>query len=102
MSEGSMTFQDMIFALQHYWADQGCTVMQPYDSEVGAGTFHTATLLRALGKKPWAAIVSPAVVRAMGAMAKIRIVCSTITNFRYSSSHRPKILRISTSILLKL
>lgn len=54
MSEGSMTFQDMIFALQHYWADQGCTVMQPYDSEVGAGTFHTATLLRALGKKPWA------------------------------------------------
>ena len=38
MSGNSMTFQDMILSLQHYWADRGCTVMQPYDSEVGAGT----------------------------------------------------------------
>ena len=46
MNENALTFQDMILALEHYWADKGCTVMQPYDSEVGAGTFHTATTLR--------------------------------------------------------
>ena len=40
-------------ALEHYWADKGCTVMQPYDSEVGAGTFHTATTLRSLGPAAW-------------------------------------------------
>ncbi len=49
------TFQEMIFALQRYWAAQGCAVMQPVDTEVGAGTFHTATTLRSLGPKPWAA-----------------------------------------------
>ncbi len=38
MNRDALTFQDMILALEHYWADQGCTVMQPYDSEVGAGT----------------------------------------------------------------
>ncbi|NLG75660.1 MAG: glycine--tRNA ligase subunit alpha, partial [Xanthomonadaceae bacterium] len=43
------TFQDLIFALQTYWAGQGCVVLQPYDMEMGAGTFHTATLLRAVG-----------------------------------------------------
>lgn len=48
-----MTFQDMILALEHYWAELGCTVMQPYDSEVGAGTFHTATALRSLGPGAW-------------------------------------------------
>ena len=53
MKENALTFQDMILALEHYWASHGCTVMQPYDSEVGAGTFHTATLLRSLGPKPW-------------------------------------------------
>ncbi len=54
------TFQDLILALQHYWADQGCTLLQPYDMEVGAGTFHTATFLRALGPEPWnAAYVQP-------------------------------------------
>ena len=50
-----MTFQEMIFTLQTYWAEQGCAVLQPYDIEVGAGTFHTATVLRALGPEPWAA-----------------------------------------------
>ena len=50
-----MTFQEMIFTLQTYWAEQGCAVLQPYDIEVGAGTFHTATFLRALGPEPWAA-----------------------------------------------
>ena len=43
------TFQDLILALQSFWAEQGCVVLQPYDMEVGAGTFHTATFLRALG-----------------------------------------------------
>lgn len=50
-----MTFQEMIFTLQTYWAKQGCALLQPYDIEVGAGTFHTATFLRALGPEPWAA-----------------------------------------------
>ncbi len=55
-----MYFQDIIFELNKYWAEQGCVVMQPYDMEVGAGTFHPATLLRALGSKPWkAAYVQP-------------------------------------------
>ncbi|RRH73905.1 glycine--tRNA ligase subunit alpha [Falsigemmobacter faecalis] len=48
-------FQDVILRLQNYWAAQGCAVLQPYDMEVGAGTFHPATILRALGSRPWAA-----------------------------------------------
>ncbi len=53
-------FQDLIMRLQHYWADQGCVIVQPYDVEVGAGTFHPATTLRALGPEPWqAAYVQP-------------------------------------------
>ncbi len=48
-----MNFQDIIFELSTYWADQGCVIQQPYDMEVGAGTFHPATLLRALGPEPW-------------------------------------------------
>ncbi len=47
------TFQDVIMRLQRYWADQGCVVVQPYDNEVGAGTFHTATTLRSLGPGTW-------------------------------------------------
>jgi glycyl-tRNA synthetase alpha chain len=54
------TFQDLILALQNYWAEQGCVVLQPYDMEVGAGTFHTATFLRAVGPETWnAAYVQP-------------------------------------------
>ncbi|MFO8025744.1 glycine--tRNA ligase subunit alpha [Thiohalophilus sp.] len=49
------TFQGLIFALQQYWAEQGCIVLQPYDMEVGAGTFHTATFIRAIGPENWAA-----------------------------------------------
>ena len=48
-------FQDLILALQSFWSAQGCVILQPYDMEVGAGTFHPATTLRALGPKPWAA-----------------------------------------------
>jgi len=50
-----MNFQDIIFELDKYWAEQGCVIQQPYDMEVGAGTFHPATLLRALGPEPWKA-----------------------------------------------
>jgi glycyl-tRNA synthetase alpha chain len=50
-----MNFQDIIFELNSYWAEQGCIIQQPYDMEVGAGTFHPATLLRALGPEPWRA-----------------------------------------------
>ncbi len=47
------TFQDLIFALQDHWARQGCVIVQPYDMEMGAGTFHPATFLRAIGPEPW-------------------------------------------------
>jgi glycyl-tRNA synthetase alpha chain len=54
------TFQGLIFALQAYWAKQGCVILQPYDMEMGAGTFHTATFLRSIGPEPWnAAYVQP-------------------------------------------
>ena len=54
------TFQELIFALQRYWSDQGCVILQPADMEMGAGTFHTATFLRAIGPEPWsAAYVQP-------------------------------------------
>ncbi|MFC3053063.1 glycine--tRNA ligase subunit alpha [Kordiimonas pumila] len=55
-----MPFQKMILTLQNYWADQGCVILQPYDLEMGAGTFHPATTLRALGPEAWkAAYVQP-------------------------------------------
>ncbi|NIX76740.1 glycine--tRNA ligase subunit alpha [Microvirga terricola] len=54
------SFQGLILTLQRYWAEQGCVILQPYDMEVGAGTSHPATALRALGPKPWrAAYVQP-------------------------------------------
>ncbi len=54
------TFQGLILALQQYWAKQGCAILQPYDIEMGAGTFHTATFLRSIGPEPWnAAYVQP-------------------------------------------
>jgi glycyl-tRNA synthetase alpha chain len=55
-----ITFQDIILRLQTYWAQHGCALLQPYDMEVGAGTFHTATFLRSIGPEPWkAAYVQP-------------------------------------------
>ena len=54
------SFQSIIMKLQHFWSDQGCIILQPLDMEVGAGTFHPATVLRALGKNSWnAAYVQP-------------------------------------------
>jgi glycyl-tRNA synthetase alpha chain len=59
-SQSGSSFQALILRLQHYWADQGCAILQPYDVEIGAGTFHPATSLRALGPEPWrAAYVQP-------------------------------------------
>ncbi len=55
-----MTFQELLMTLQRFWADRGCVIQQPYDIEVGAGTFNPATLLRVLGPEPWnAAYVEP-------------------------------------------
>lgn len=51
----SLTFQDLIVKLQSFWQNQGCVILQPYDVEVGAGTFHTGTFLRCLGPEPWSA-----------------------------------------------
>ena len=70
--------------LQRYWADQGCVVLQPYDNEVGAGTFHTATTLRALGPDAVAvrATCSPAAVPPTAATARTRTACSTTTSSR--------------------
>jgi len=59
-SKSSTSFQALILKLQAFWADKGCAILQPYDVEVGAGTFHPATALRALGPAPWkAAYVQP-------------------------------------------
>jgi glycyl-tRNA synthetase alpha chain len=55
-----LTFQELMFSLQRYWADHGCVVLQPYDMPMGAGTFHVATFLRSIGPEPWsAAYVQP-------------------------------------------
>ena len=56
----TQSFQGLILALQSYWAEKGCVILQPYDMEMGAGTFHTATFLRAIGPETWhAAYVQP-------------------------------------------
>jgi len=55
-----LSFQDLILKLQQYWAERGCVILQPYDKEMGAGTFHPATFLRSIGPEPWsAAYVQP-------------------------------------------
>lgn len=59
-SENAASFQELILRLQQFWARQGCVLLQPYDVEMGAGTFHPATTLRSLGPRPWrAAYVQP-------------------------------------------
>jgi len=60
-AEKILTFQDLILKLQSFWAEKGCTIVQPMDMEMGAGTFHWATFLRAVGPEPWnCAYVQPA------------------------------------------
>ena len=79
-----LTFQQIILTLQQYWGKQGCALLQPYDMEVGAGTSHTATFLRALGPEPWkAAMYSQAAAQKMAVMAKTQTVCSIIINIKW-------------------
>ena len=60
MPDKPLSFQGLILKLHDYWSAQGCVILQPHDIEVGAGTLHPATVLRALGPKPWrAAYVQP-------------------------------------------
>ncbi len=60
MTDTVLSFQMLILRLHNFWARQGCVILQPYDVEMGAGTFHPATTLRALGPRPWrAAYVQP-------------------------------------------
>ncbi|MFZ0020352.1 MAG: glycine--tRNA ligase subunit alpha, partial [Acetobacteraceae bacterium] len=60
MQSTKPSFQALILRLHDYWSRQGCVILQPYDVEMGAGTFHPATTLRALGPRPWrAAYVQP-------------------------------------------
>ena len=49
----ALSFQDLILTLHRYWGERDCVILQPYDLEMGAGTFHPATVLRALGPDPW-------------------------------------------------
>jgi glycyl-tRNA synthetase alpha chain len=55
-TQAPVSFQELISALQQYWGQQGCVILQPYDMPVGAGTFHPATFLRAIGPEPWSAV----------------------------------------------
>ena len=79
------TFQGLILTLQDYWARQGCTIVQPLDMEVGAGTSHPMTCLRALGPEP------------MAAMVKTRTAYSTTISSRWLSSRRRTTFRSCTS-----
>jgi len=80
-----VTFQELIFALEKYWDSKGCVIQQPYDMEVGAGTFHPATCLRALGPEPWnVGYVQPSRRPTDGRYGEIPIVCSTTTSTRLS------------------
>ena len=78
------SFQGLILALQRYWADYGCVILQPYDMEVGAGTFHPATTLRALGpqavERGLCAALAPA--RRTAATARTPTACSTTISSR--------------------
>lgn len=79
-----MTFQQIILTLQNYWAQKGCVVLQPYDMEMGAGTFHTATFLRALGLNAGTPLMfNRHAVPLMGDMAITQTVCSIITNSKW-------------------
>ena len=84
MAAVPITFQDLIQRLNAYWAKQGCVLIQPLDMEVGAGTFHPATFLRALGPEPWnAAYVQPAAAPPTAATARTPTACSATTSTRW-------------------
>ena len=78
-----MTFQEIILNLQKYWSDKGCVIMQPYDIEVGAGTFNPSTFLKVLGSKPWrCAYVEPSRRPTDGRYGENPIGCNITTNSR--------------------
>ncbi len=79
-----LSFQDLILTLHDYWGDQGCAILQPYDIEVGAGTLHPATVLRALGPQAVEGRLCPALraAPATAAMARTPTGCSTTTSTR--------------------
>ena len=80
----TLSFQELILRLQQFWADQGCVVLQPLDMEVGAGTFHPATFLRALGPENWnAAYVQPSRRPTDGRYVRTPIACSTTISSRW-------------------
>ena len=92
-----MYFQDLIMALQKFWAERGCILQQPYDIEVGAGTFNPATFLRVLGPEPWkVAYVEPSRRPTDGRYGEIPTASSIITSFRSSRNPPPWKSRIST------
>ena len=79
-----LTFQQTILRLQEYWNDQGCALLQPIDIEVGAGTSHTATFLRAIGPEPWrAGYVQPSRRPKDARYGEIRTGCTSTTNTRW-------------------
>lgn len=94
------TFQGLILTLQDYWARQGCTIVQPLDMEVGAGTSHPMTCLRALGPEPMAAAyVQPSRRPTDGRYGETPTVYSTTISSRWSLNHRRTIFRSCTSVL---
>ena len=87
-----LTFQQIILKLQDYWDQQGCALLQPIDLEVGAGTSHTATFLRAIGPEPWKQLMfNHHADQKMVAMVKIQIAYNTITNIKSFLSRPLKI-----------
>ena len=82
-----MYFQDLILRLQKFWGEQGCVILQPTDMEMGAGTFHWATFLRAIGPKHWKKRMSALVGdQQMVGMEKIPIDLVTITNLSFNET----------------
>ena len=72
-----MTLQELILTLHRFWADRGCVIHQPYDLEMGAGTFHPATFLRALGPEPWKAAYPQPCRRPISCRwSSLRLYCS--------------------------
>src|SRR5262245_48464210 len=93
-----ITFQETILRLQAYWNQQGCALLQPIDLEVGAGTSHTATFLRAIGPEPWrAAYVQPSRRPKDARYGENPNRRTSITNTRWCSSRRRRTSSISTS-----
>ncbi len=96
----TVTFRGLILTLQDYWARRGCTIVQPLDMEVGAGTSHPMTCLRALGPEPMAAAyVQPSRRPTDGRYGETPTVYSTTISSVWSLSHRRTIFRSCTSVL---